>query len=87
MSARARRSSRTPCAILVRRHAAAWTVPFYSQPTLGGSDIDGQRLLSGYDSIWGPLVNLSFVWGGDSHHIIGSIDPTLLGGSGRPSLY
>ena len=24
-------------------------VPFYFQPTLGGSDINGQRLLSGYD--------------------------------------
>jgi hypothetical protein len=120
-------------------------VPFYFQPTLGGSDINGQRLLSAYDdyqfrgpnlfalqesvehSIWGPigayllleqgkvtqdgggtgfgdlarsvavgltiraggfpLINLSFAWGGGGHHIIGSIDPTLLGGSGRPSLY
>ena len=120
-------------------------MPFYFQPTLGGSDINGQRLLSGYDdyqfrgpnlialqeslehSIWGPvgayvlveqgkvtaegvglgsgellhsvavgltlraggfpLVNLSFAWGSDSHHIIGSIDPSLLGGSSRPSLY
>ena len=125
--------------------AADSQVPFYFQPTLGGSDINGQRLLSGYDdyrfrgpnlialqeslehSVWGPigayvlveqgkvtqegnglgfgdlvhsvavgltlraggfpLVNISFAWGGDSHHIIGSIDPTLLGGSGRPSLY
>ena len=121
------------------------SVPFYFQPTLGGSDINGQRLLSAYDdyrfrganlialqegiehSVWGPigvyvlaeqgkvtaeghglgfgdllhsvavgltlraggfpLVNLSFAWGGNSHHIIGTIDPTLLGGSGRPSLY
>jgi hypothetical protein len=121
------------------------SVPFYFQPTLGGSDINGQRLLSGYDdyrfrgpnlialqesvehSIWGPvgayllleqgkvtqageglglgdlansvavgltiraggfpLINLSFAWGGGGHHIIGSIDPSLLGGSGRPSLY
>jgi hypothetical protein len=121
------------------------SVPFYFQPTLGGSDINGQRLLSAYDdyrfrgpnlfalqesvehSIWGPigayflaeqgkvtpegadfgfgdfarsyavgltlraggfpLVNLTFAWGTDSHHIIGSIDSSLLGGSGRPSLY
>lgn len=120
-------------------------VPFYFQPTIGGSDINGQRLLSGYDdyqfrgpnviafqetfehSIWGPigaylqveqgkvtqgtdgfgtgdwlnsiavglslraggfpLINLSFAWGGDSHHGIATIDPTLLGGSARPSLY
>ena len=120
-------------------------VPFYFQPTLGGSDINGQRLLSAYDdyrfrgpnlfalqesvehSIWGPigayllleqgkitgegagfgsgellnsvavgltlraggfpLVNLTFAWGGGSHHIIGSMDPSLLGGSSRPSLY
>jgi hypothetical protein len=121
------------------------SVPFYFQPTLGGSDINGQRLLAGYDdyrfrgpnlfavqesiehSLWGPvgvyalveqgkvtqqgedfgagqfnqsfavgltlraggfpLVNLSFAWGSDSHHVIGSIDPSLLGGSSRPSLY
>jgi len=121
------------------------SVPFYFQPTLGGSDINGQRLLAGYDdyrfrgpnlialqesvehSVWGPigayllleqgkvtqageglgfgdlspsvavgltvraggfpLINLSFAWGGGGHHIIGSIDPSLLGGSGRPSLY
>ena len=120
-------------------------VPFYFQPTLGGSDINGQRLLSAYDdyrfrgpnlialqesvehSIWGPigayllleqgkvtaegeglglsnlvrsvavgltlraggfpLINFTFAWGTDSHHIIGSIDPSLLGGSSRPSLY
>ncbi|HEV3063184.1 MAG TPA: hypothetical protein VGY48_33370 [Vicinamibacterales bacterium] len=120
------------------------SVPFYFQPTLGGSDINGERLLAGYDdyrfrgpnllafqesiehSVWGPvgvyalveegritdggllgtdgfknsfavgltlraggfpLVNISFAWGSDGHHIIGSIDPSLLGGSSRPSLY
>ena len=120
------------------------SVPFYFQPTLGGSDINGQRLLSGYDdyrfrgpnllalqesvehSVWGPigvyalveqgrvtgaaatdssdfrqsfavgltlraggfpLVNISFAWGGGGHHIIGTIDPSLLGGSSRPSLF
>jgi hypothetical protein len=121
------------------------SVPFYFQPTLGGSDLNGERLLSGYDdyrfrgpnlfalqesiehSVWGPigiyflaeqgkvtpetgdfssmdlahsfaigltlraggfpLVNLSFAWGSNSHHIIGSIDSSLLGGTGRPSLY
>jgi hypothetical protein len=125
--------------------SAGNAVPFYFQPTLGGSDINGQRLLAGFDdyrfrgpnlialqetvehSIWGPigayalfeqgkvsqageglgfdnlarsyavgltiraggfpLVNLSFAWGTEGHHIIGSIDSTLLGGSGRPSLY
>lgn len=133
---------------LLTIHSAAATdneVPFYFQPTLGGSDINGQRLLSGYDdyqfrgpnlialqesvehSVWGPigayllieqgkvtpegnglgfgdlahsitvgltlraggfpLVNLSFAWGGAGHHIMGTIDPSLLGGSARPSLY
>jgi hypothetical protein len=120
-------------------------VPFYFQPTLGGSDLNGQRLLAAYDdyrfrgpnlialqesvehSIWGPigayllfeqgkvtqgtdgfdtgdfsqsftvgltvraggfpLINLSFAWGGGGHHVIGSIDSSLLGGSSRPSLY
>jgi hypothetical protein len=125
--------------------ASGETVPFYFQPTLGGSDLNGNRLLTGYDdyrfrgtnlfalqesiehSLWGPvgiyalaeqgtltpegaglttedlarsfgvgltlraggfpLVNLSFAWGGGGHHIIGTIDPALLGGSSRPSLY
>jgi uncharacterized MnhB-related membrane protein len=34
-----------------------------------------------------PLVNLTFAWGSEGHHIISTIDSTLLGGSGRPSLY
>jgi len=34
-----------------------------------------------------PLVNLTFAWGGGSHHIIGTIDSSLMGGSGRPSLF
>jgi hypothetical protein len=121
------------------------SVPFYYQPTLGGADLNGQRLLSGYDdyrfrgtnlfmlqesiehSIWGPigvyalveqgtvtpegadltvknlahsfgigltvraggfpLINLTVAWGGGGHHIIGTIDPTLLGGSSRPPLF
>jgi hypothetical protein len=120
-------------------------VPFYFQPTLGGSDINGERLLAGYDdyrfrapnlialqesfehAIWGPIgafvqaeqgkvvldkgdlsfgdlassatvgvtlraggfpmVNLSFSWSSEGHHIIGAISPTLLGGSSRPSLF
>jgi hypothetical protein len=120
-------------------------VPFYFQPTLGGSDINGQRVLSGYDdyrfrgpaaialqesvehSVWGPigvfvlaeqgkvtarghgvdfndlahsvavgltlraggfpLVTFSFAWSPDGHRFIGTIDASLLGGSGRPSLY
>jgi len=121
------------------------SVPFYFQPTLGGSDVNGQRLLAAFDdyrfrgpnllalqesiehSVWGPigiyalaeqgrvtaegqsltfsdlahsfgvgvtiraggfpLVNLTFAWGSEGHHIIGTIDPSLLGGGGRPSLY
>jgi hypothetical protein len=120
-------------------------VPFYFQPTLGGSDINGDPLLASYQdyrfrapnlfamqervehAIWGPigvyvlgeqgkvtsdrndlsfshlatsttvgvtlraggfpLVNLSFSWGAEGHHIIGSMNSTLLGGSTRPSLY
>jgi hypothetical protein len=128
----------------------SWTgdqnrVPFYLQPTLGGSDINGERLLASYadyrfrdpnlfavqesveHSIWGPfgvfamgehgkvasdvgglnfsglassatvgvtlraggfpMMNFSFSWGSEGHHIIGTIDSTLLGGSPRPSLH
>ena len=127
--------------------SAGHKVPFYFQPTLGGSDINGERLLSSYDDyrfraphlialqeslehslfswpvgVWVlaeqgkvvtergdlnfgdlkhsyavgltfraggfPVVNLSFAWGGnEGHHIIGSMDSSLLGGSGRPSWY
>jgi hypothetical protein len=120
-------------------------VPFYLQPTLGGSDLNGDRLLASYQdyrfrgpdllaleesvehSLWGPfgvfllaeqgkvgetigdlgfsgmatsvtigatlraggfpMVNLSFSWGGEGHHIIGAMNTTLLGGSARPSLF
>jgi hypothetical protein len=120
-------------------------VPFYFQPTLGGSDINGERLLASYQdyrfrgpnllalqasvehSLWGPvgvfvqaeqgkvaehagdldfhgldssitlgftiraggfpMVNLSFSWGGEGNHIIGTMNSTLLGGSTRPSLF
>jgi len=120
-------------------------VPFYFQPTLGGSDLNGERRLASFadyrfrDSnllalqqsveyaIAGPfgvflqteegtvapraaalslkdfsasttlgvtlragafpLVNLSFSWGAEGHHVIGAMDTTLLGGSPRPSLY
>jgi hypothetical protein len=128
----------------------SWTgrenrVPFYFQPTLGGSDINGERLLASYDdyrfrgpnliavqesiehSIWGPfgvfamgehgkvaseigdlnfshlassatigvtlraggfpMMSFSFSWGREGHHIIGTMNSTLLGGSPRPSLY
>lgn len=121
-------------------------VPFYLQPTLGGSDINGQRLLASFDdyrfrgpalmalqesiehSVWGPLgisfqaeqgkvgerardlgfgglvhsytlgltvraggfpmMNLSYAWGSErSHHVLATVDASLLGGSGRPSLH
>jgi hypothetical protein len=120
-------------------------VPFYLQPTLGGSDLNGERRLASFDdyrfrdgsllalqqsveySLWGPIgafvqteqgavaaragalsardvsssttigltlraggfpmVNLSFSWGGGSHHVIGAMDASLLGGSSRPRLY
>jgi hypothetical protein len=120
-------------------------VPFYFQPTLGGSDINGEALLASFEdyrfrapnllvlqeraehALWGPfglfflaeqgkvteyrgdlnfkdlassttlgltlraggfpMVNLSFSWGSEGHHVIGSMNSTLLGGSPRPSLY
>jgi hypothetical protein len=34
-----------------------------------------------------PMVNLSFSWGGEGHHVIGAMNTTLLGGSSRPSLF
>jgi hypothetical protein len=120
-------------------------VPFYLQPTLGGSDINGERLLASFDdyrfrgprlialqesveySVWGPLgltfvadqgkvvpergslnfknlehsfaagvtvraggfpmMNFLFAWGAEGHHVIGTMDTSLLGGSRRPSLF
>ena len=122
-------------------------VPFYFQPTLGGSDIDGAASLSSYrdyrfrapNSIlvrasfehslfdWPlgvmamidegkvantlgdldfthlrhsysagltlraggfPLINILFSWGGnEGRHTIVNMDPSLLGGGARPSLY
>jgi hypothetical protein len=120
-------------------------VPFYLQPTLGGSDLNGELLLASYEdyrfrgpylivmqerlehSLWGPfgvfvlaeqgkvalhradldfsglaasttigvtlraggfpMVNLSFSWGREGQHVIGSMNSTLLGGSPRPSLF
>jgi len=126
--------------------SAGSVVPFYFQRTLGGSDINGNPVLSSYQdyrfrgpnllllresfehSIWGPFgftfmadqgkvalrrgdidfqnfkhsfatgftlraggfpqVFLLFAWGGsEGHHIIGSMNTSLLGGSSRPSLY
>lgn len=120
-------------------------VPFYFQPTLGGSDLNGQRVLASYQdsrfraphlfalqqsfehSIWGPigafvsaeqgkvsltrraigfrnlarsvtigltvraggfpLLNLSWSWGTEGNHVIGSMDTSLLGGGARPGLF
>lgn len=120
-------------------------VPFYLQPTLGGSDLNGERRLASFqdyrfrdDNLLAlqqsvefalagpigvflqteqgsvasrpgalslddfsasttlgvtlraggfPLVNLSFSWGAEGHHVIGSMDASLLGGSARPGLY
>jgi hypothetical protein len=120
-------------------------VPFYFQPTLGGADINGQRLLSSAadyryrgpnllalqetfeHSLWGPFgvmleadqgkvadrrqalgfsdllhsysvgltiragglpyIVLSYSWGTGGHHVIGAMDASLLGGSGRPSMF
>ncbi|MEQ1759448.1 MAG: hypothetical protein ABL986_14095 [Vicinamibacterales bacterium] len=120
-------------------------VPFYLQPTLGGSDLNGERLLASFadyrfraphvialqetleHSIWGPIgafvqaehgkavdarsdldfgklvsnasvgvtvraggfpmLTLSFSWGREGHHIIGSMNNSLLGGSSRPPLF
>ena len=120
-------------------------VPFYFQPTLGGSDLDGDRFLAAFDdyrfrapnvlalresiehSFWGPvgvfataeqgavaqkagdlgfgnmsasasvgvtvraggfpMISLSYSWGGEGNHFIGTMNTSLLGGSSRPSLY
>ncbi len=123
------------------------TVPFYYQPTLGGSDINNNPALSSYQdyrfrapdvmliresfehSLWNlplgfefladqgkvaltrgdlgsspwihsfsagltlraggfPEVSLLFSWGGkEGTHTIANINPSLLGGSSRPSLF
>jgi hypothetical protein len=120
-------------------------VPFYFQPTLGGSDINGDHFLAAFDdyrfrgpailalqesvehSLWGPIgvfamaeqgkavdragdlgfshlrtsttigltlraggfpmMTLSFAWGAEGSHVMGTMSASLLGGSARPSLY
>jgi hypothetical protein len=61
-------------------------VPFYFQPTLGGSDIDGVRWLSGYDDyrFRGPgifALRESF-----EHYIYGIVGLSLVGEQGTVSL-
>jgi hypothetical protein len=34
-----------------------------------------------------PMVNLSFSWGAEGNHVIGTMNTALLGGSSRPSLF
>jgi hypothetical protein len=140
--------------LAIGSHAAEGdAVPFYLQPTLGGSDINGNRLLASYDdyffrapnvlavqgsvehslftiplghgfalplggfvmaeggrasTTWSdlpgsfsqsysagltiraggfPEVFLLYAWGGGANHTIASINPALLGGGSRPSLF
>jgi hypothetical protein len=131
--------------------SASWpfegdAVPFYFQPTLGGSSINGEPVLAGFKDyrfrgpnvialqerfdhslFWGPLgimlmaeqgkvalrpgdlslsglkqsftagltlraggfpeVFLLFGWSREGHHVTFAANPSLLGGSPRPSLY
>ncbi len=126
--------------------SAGSVVPFYFQPTLGGSDVNGNSWLPSYPdyrfrapdafllreafehSIWGPIgfafsadqgkvaltrgdvdfqqlahsfsvgltlragglpaLSLAFAWGGsEGTHTIANVNPSLLGGSTRPSLF
>lgn len=125
---------------------AGSVVPFYLQPTLGGSDLNGSSYLPSFQdyrfrapnllliresfehSIWGPfgfnfmadegkvaltrgtidledlkhsyaagitiragglpVLRMLFAWGGgETDHTIATVDPSLLGGSARPSLF
>ena len=54
------------------------------------SQLDKHSFATGFTLRAGgfPQVFLLFAWGGsEGHHIIGSMNTSLLGGSSRPSLY
>ena len=58
-------------------------MPFYFQPTLGGSDINGQRLLSGYDDYRFRGANLIALQESVEHSIWGPIGAYLLVEQGK----
>ena len=124
--------------------ASGGSVPFYFQPTLGGSDIDGVRWLPAYDDyrfrgpkvfamresfehyLYGvvglslqaeqgtvsapgtglrlgalkhstaaglslragglPVAYVTWAWGSEGHRLVATVNASLLGGGGRPSL-
>jgi hypothetical protein len=62
------------------------TVPFYFQPTLGGSDIDGEQLLPSYRDYRFRAPNLFLMRGSFEHSIWGPFAFTALVDEGRVGL-
>ncbi len=62
------------------------TVPFYFQPTLGGSDIDGEQLVPSYPDYRFRAPNLFLIRGSFEHSIWGPFAFTALLDEGRVGL-
>src|SRR5262249_2263796 len=61
-------------------------IPFYFQPTLGGSDIDGNRLLPSYDDYRFRGPNLILLQESFEHSIWGPIGFSFLADQGKVTL-
>jgi hypothetical protein len=58
-------------------------VPFYLQPTLGGSDLNGERLLAGYDDYRFRAPNLVAIQEGIEHSLWGPVGVFFMAEHGK----
>src|SRR2546423_3056691 len=61
-------------------------VPFYFQPTLGGSDINGKRQLASYPDYRFRAPNLMLLQGSIEHSLYGPLGVTFMAETGRVAL-
>jgi hypothetical protein len=66
--------------------AAGHAVPFYFQPTLGGSDINGDTVLGSYQDYRFRAPNVMFVRESIEHSILGPVGVTVLADEGKVAL-
>lgn len=66
--------------------SAAHTVPFYFQPTLGGSDLNGEQLLPSYRDFRFRAPNLLLFRASFEHSIWGPLGVTFLADEGKVAL-